>query len=251
MKIFKLCVDREVNESTIQDINKHHQKVKDMNTQTIAAQAQNKRKMSKNSTFLELLTVIDYIDESTVSIGARDALVNLYCYFSAEPAAKKVRTAFEWVRKAQAIEDVRYYLNGVYVDDDYITATDGHRLHRVNNNGLGSGYYDSNAVKYASADDVRFPNVEQLFKPVGDVWVDVSFEYSKLPVTDKINSKGKINKRVRIGGHHYQKRYIDDMLSFYPHDQVTIKIDKDGKLWFSWTLEDGREAEALVMPIRD
>lgn len=66
-------------------------------------------------------------------------LDSLLLYF-APSIPKKATSAIQWVAKAAATNDVRFYLNYVRVQDGFAYATDGARIHRAPSD-LGEGYY--------------------------------------------------------------------------------------------------------------
>ena len=94
-----------------------------------------------------------------------DSLIN---YF-APSVPSSPKTAFQWVARAVAINDIRFYLNYVYVSEGVMYATDGHRLHWADTD-LANGYYDAKTGLPAKCDgkypDVRrvIPRLEQMQK---------------------------------------------------------------------------------------
>lgn len=80
-----------------------------------------------------------------------DSLIN---YFAPSvPATPK--TAFQWVARAVAIDDVRFYLKYVYVNEGVMVATDGARLHFANTS-LADGFYDAK-TGFPVTVDARYP----------------------------------------------------------------------------------------------
>jgi len=68
-------------------------------------------------------------------------LAELYKFFM-PPIPKAKKTPEQWVATAIGDKDVRFYLNYVYVDKEWVIGSNGHHLHRVHNdNNLEPGYY--------------------------------------------------------------------------------------------------------------
>lgn len=92
-------------------------------------------------------------------------LDSLLLYFA--PSAPKVaKTAIEWVAKAVATNDIRYYLNFIRVQDGFAYGTDGHRIHRAASD-LPTGFYCPKT--FAPVDvDGTYPRVEQVMTRLKD-----------------------------------------------------------------------------------
>lgn len=91
---------------------------------------------------------------------------SLLLYFA--PSAPKVaKTAIEWVAKAAAKNDVRYYLNYIRVQDGYAYATDGHRMHRAVSD-LPTGFYCP--ITLAQVDcDATYPDPNRVMTRLSNV----------------------------------------------------------------------------------
>lgn len=93
-------------------------------------------------------------------------LDSLLLYFA--PSAPKVaKTAIEWVAKAVATNDIRYYLNFIRVQDGFAYGTDGHRIHRAVSD-LPTGFYCPKTL--ALVDDVggAYPRVAEVMTRLKD-----------------------------------------------------------------------------------
>ena len=93
-------------------------------------------------------------------------LDSLLLYFA--PSAPKVaKTAIEWVAKAAATNDIRYYLNFIRVQDGFAYGTDGHRIHRAVSD-LPTGFYCPKTL--ALVDDVggTYPRVAEVMTRLKD-----------------------------------------------------------------------------------
>lgn len=96
-------------------------------------------------------------------------MAKLYAYFL-PPLPKKAKTPFEWVARAMADKDIRYYLNYVYITDKVIVATDGHRLHIVNNDDqLEPGFYNKAGDKVESPGFAPYPDYERVIPDIKDI----------------------------------------------------------------------------------
>jgi len=90
------------------------------------------------------------------------ALAKLYQFFT-PPLPAKPKDAWQWIAKAMGKNDIRYYLNYVYVTADTICATDGHRLHIMkNHSAFPVGYYDSNKVLAFPENYAKYPDITRV-----------------------------------------------------------------------------------------
>lgn len=128
-----------------------------------------------------------------------DSLIN---YFALSvPSSPK--TAFQWVARAVAINDIRQYLQFVYVSDGVMYASDGHRLHWANTD-LPNGYYDAKTGLPTKCDgkfhDVRLviPKIERMQKFEGDPIASARY----------INRKEK--HTLSYGGLEFNRDYVND-----------------------------------------
>ena len=92
-----------------------------------------------------------------------DEIAKLYSFFM-PPIPGKPKTTEQWVGKAMAIKDVRFYLRWYYSDGERLTCTDGHRLHSMPTT-LPKGFYDKalNPVE----DQGKYPEVARVINLTG------------------------------------------------------------------------------------
>ena len=96
------------------------------------------KKPSKKRAF----KVVKLLERSEFVDGAhKKLLAELYKYFI-PPKPAKPKTAEQWVSKAVAVNDVRYYLKYTKVENGQIIGTDGNRIH-IAPTELPDGAYDS------------------------------------------------------------------------------------------------------------
>lgn len=137
-----------------------------------------------------------------------DSLIN---YF-APSVPSSPKTAFQWVARAVAINDIRQYLQFVHVSDGVMYATDGHRLHWANTD-LASGYYDAKTGIPAKCDgkfpDVRraIPKIEQMQKFEGDPIAGA--RYINRKETHTLSYVGREFNRAHVNDANPTEVYID------------------------------------------
>ena len=71
------------------------------------------------------MSIDDFLDVSESRAGAKTKILSKIV------VTRDDMDSLKWVSKAMSTEETRYYLNGVYVDQDCFVATDGHRLHML------------------------------------------------------------------------------------------------------------------------
>lgn len=103
--------------------------------------------------------------------------VALYAYFL-PPVPAKPKTPEQWVAKAVAKKDVRFYLEFLYSDGKRLMGTDGYRLH-ICPTEIPAGFYDR-ALNRCEV-EARYPNVDQVI-PKWDEEAAVTVTSAKLPV---------------------------------------------------------------------
>lgn len=130
-----------------------------------------------------------------------DSLIN---YFApAVPSAPK--TAFQWVARAVAIDDVRQYLHFVNVSSGVMRATDGHRLHWATTD-LPDGNYDAKTGLRVDDNFVRgsFPDISRVIP---------SIDRMQAAASDPAQGVRRIGKKdvftLDYGGVIFNKSYID------------------------------------------
>lgn len=93
-------------------------------------------------------------------------LDSLLLYFA--PSAPKVaKTAIEWVAKAVATKDIRYYLNFIRVQDGFAYGTDGHRIHRAVSD-LPTGFYCPKTLALVNDVGGTYPRVAEVMTRLKD-----------------------------------------------------------------------------------
>ncbi|GGX91279.1 hypothetical protein GCM10007160_18470 [Litchfieldella qijiaojingensis] len=134
----------------------------DIFVSAIATAASHGKKPTKAVAHEKLKEIIETMGEQYIDSSAKDALASLYAYFMPKAPAKP-KSDFEWVAKAVAKDDARYYLNWVYVTEKHIVGTDGHRLHMARNwEGLEPGFYDVSGVRCHDPNWAQYPNYERV-----------------------------------------------------------------------------------------
>lgn len=130
---------------------------------------------------------------------------------------KKPKTAWQWVAKAAAKQDVRYYLNHVYVERDRIIATDGHRLHMASNDDkLPDGFYcPKTMILQHEPDYAKFPDVDRVLHGDGTKYA------GQLDSLDGVNVRPAV-KDVNYSAYTFnddqtqgaQVRYLNDAMCY-------------------------------------
>ena len=174
-------------------------------------------------------------------------LAELYTYFM-PPKPKKARTVWEWVTLAMAVQDVRDYLNYVHVTADWLTASDGHRLHRApNTDGLEPGYYLANGDKAHDLSAMTYPEVERVIpKSEGakTIWLEAE-------PTDVVEA-GAAGWAVRLPEYAKSRglslAYLRNALALDAYPQVLQWQPGSGNDAVRFDLDGGRLA--VVMPMR-
>lgn len=182
-------------------------------------------------------------------------LARLYATFQ-PTVPKKPKTMFDWVAKAMAKDDVRYYLNFVHVTEKRMAGTDGHRLHIApNTDGLEPGFYDKNGTKLHDPDYASFPDIDRVMPTNLDSCGRkiVEAKLSEVGEGAFTNSKGVLNYyRFPLQDNFvaFNKKYVHDMLSMEDSDTVfqwSIADANQGVVVVA-NLSDGRQA--CIMPVR-
>lgn len=177
-------------------------------------------------------------------------LARLYASFQ-PTVPKKPKTMFDWVAK----DDVRYYLNFVYVTEERMVGTDGHRLHIApNTDGLEPGFYDKNGTKLHNPDYARFPDVDRVMPTDLDSYGRkiVEAKMSEVEEGAFTSDKGVFN--------YYRFPLQDNFVAFnkkYVHDVLSME-DPDAVM--QWSIADTNQVivvanlsgnrQACVMPMR-
>lgn len=98
-------------------------------------------------------------------------LAELFAFFK-PPAPRKVKTQWQWVAQVAAgPKELRHYMQYVHVDSEWVTATDGRRLHRYRTPAvLPSGLYNTEGALIFGRDTDeygRYPLTRRLWTPPG------------------------------------------------------------------------------------
>lgn len=134
-----------------------------------------------------------------------DSLIN---YF-APSVPSSPKTAFQWVARAVAINDIRQYLQFVHVSDGVMYATDGHRLHWANTD-LANGYYDAKTGARVDDKFVRgsYPDVRRAMPKLERMQEIESLVQP--PATEYIKSKQYFT--LTYNGVKFNKIYVDSAM---------------------------------------
>ncbi len=202
-------------------------------------------------------TMDEVLGESYNRMGGETALAfaRLYAHFLPKPG-KRARTTWQWVAMAMAKNDVRHYLNYVYVTEDEIVATDGHRLHIAPNvEGLTPGYYDAAGNRIHAPDYARYPDFKRVQpdpRAPGREWYDCTLD--ELPAHAKATDKGLFNYRelptANSDDHnrvHINAKYVQQLFGMDPNELIGINVGGMGDSVLA-RLSDGRTA--VLMPLR-
>ena len=152
----------------------------------------------------------------------------------------------KWLAKIASKEETRYNLSVIYVDNDLVgTATDGHRLHAADVDGLlEPGYYGVRSVKsnmvildqYETGEEPgRFPDWVQVFPRLSGqtrVFLPDKHDYAQGDVGPSV-ALARIVRRMS-GGLALKYQYLVDLLSDEANDGWTAYVDNgDGPVMFS------------------
>ena len=180
--------------------------------------------------------IVRKLISSPESIDDQDLAVLYKQFTPATPA--KPKNDYDWVSLAMGKNDVRYYLNHIYCDGSRIMATDGHRLHIIDNYlNLEPGFYDKNKAKIEV--DASFPDVDRVIPskygkniPFSNLEIaDYQYEGKNTPIY-KINDiavNAEYKKKAALG--------FKDPIIYYKNSHYAVYI-KDGA------------KTAVIMPIR-
>lgn len=135
-----------------------------------------------------------------------DSLIN---YF-APSVPTTPKTAFQWVARAVAFNDVRKYLQYVFVADGVMVATDGHRLHHAATD-LKNGFYDPKTGMLVEV-DAKYPEWRRIIPKRAAMKAHTDSEEWNAILVPKTSIFA-----AKIGGVHINKKYLDDALAV-PND---------------------------------
>jgi len=182
-----------------------------------------------------------YMAQAELSSQERELIRPIVRYFL--PAVpKRPKTVFDWIATAVAKDEVRFYLDYVYCDGEYIVGTDGHRLHMAP--AMGSDYSYAPGWYLPSGhltDDpgVEFPDYKKVIPSRENLrWINTE---RREPFMDILVYKQTIDEKESA----YNAKYLDAALlggdnpKFYAADgrsPLLITFDND--------------CRAVVMPMR-
>ncbi|WP_067516933.1 hypothetical protein [Endozoicomonas ascidiicola] len=154
-------------------------------------------------------------------------LDRLYLFF-APTATRTNMTGEQWVAKAVAKNDVRFYLNYVHVKEGAMYASDGHRLRWIKTD-KENGFYCPKTLEPVDL-DAKFPEVERI---INNNWGSEGVEHEEINVqpTEDTGSKKSIWRYDFLTngtGSCLQKNYMDSALSRKTPFTFTVKNDGTG-----------------------
>lgn len=207
------------------------------NVSELATAANGSKKPNKK----EAVKLFENLLFSNDETSKRVAATALYTFFL-PPAPAKAKTAEQWINKAVAKKDVRFYLNNAYKDQTgRLIGCDGHRMHYVKDQVLEPGYYDAAMNKVDI--EARYPDIDRII-PDRDVYNCLGLDELKLDCIEKTKDGTycyKIDDCIYIN-----KKYLDDALSGFNDGCIYFKGASD-----TITIEDNaRTRLAIVMPLR-
>lgn len=189
---------------------------------TLAAQT----KCGKTQAMQVLERFYENMSEEQQCLNKHD-IAKLFSFFTPKATSKKAKSPIDWVNLAVSDDATRHYLVATYSDGEFLVATDGHRLHRIETD-LLVGYYDKlgNAIDL----DGTFPDYKRLiFDATGKVEVTLDIEKAKL---DKQGKSWVYVFDVMGTPYVFKKKYVDDALNgkevLKGHIDVNIE-SKDNK----------------------
>lgn len=109
---------------------------------------------------------------------------SLLLYF-APSIPKKAATAMQWVAKAVAIKDVRYYLTYIRVQDGFAYGTDGNRIHKAAVE-LPEGWYCPKTLVRLEGVDAKYPEIERLLTRTNNKIYNQSLDTMVKGISNKI-----------------------------------------------------------------
>lgn len=220
----------------------------------IAESARNVRFVrNKAMAFNSVKTIIENLTEEQER-ELHGELARLYATF--QPAApKKPKTLFDWVAKAVGWKDKRQYLRFIYVTDERMIGTDGHRVHIApNQDGLEPGYYDANGVKVHNPDFAKFPEIDRV---VPTQLTSHGRKIVKAKISDIETGAFTSNKTVF---NYYKFQLEDNFVAFnmsYVNDMLSLEDDDAVMHWSIGAATDvvamadlSHGREACIMPMR-
>jgi hypothetical protein len=223
----------------------------------VATMTANNNKANRKAAFNVVNALIDNNEPPTTA-----QLAILYSFFTPSQPAKP-KTPAQWVQKAVAVKDVRYYLNNAHASGGFLRGTDGHRMHIAPIAGIFDGFYDKNTN--AVDVDGTFPNVQRVIptdsaaRQTIDLSDMTAFEYTAIDHADaKPTQIVILRQRVTsnpdteetdVQPFAVNLSYLNDALSNPAKlTRATLPPNNDGVSSMLLEFEDG--SLAVVMAIR-
>ena len=176
----------------------------------------------------------------TANDDDKHALATVYSHYVAGiKPAKKAKSNFEWVAKAVSKDTTRYYLHHVYADGKHIVATDGHRMHWVEDT-RPVGFYCAKTEKALDASECgTFPDWQRVIP-------DFKTEHTATLDLKDVTAEGKL-KTVKLREKHViNHKYLSDALNGENEASVTFE---DGTAIRIENLPENRQA--VIMALRN
>lgn len=210
----------------------------DLATMAYSVTKSGKPKKADCHTFIQQLAT-EQLSTSDIEQG----LAKLYAYFM-PPVPKKPKKETDWLLKAVATKDVRFYLEHLHSDGERLYATDGHRLHLFKTTDYPPGYY--NAALNNIAVDHQYPDVNRVIREYSQ-WAHLN----EIDYSDVVEISPCVTaRRLKVNGKHIatiNQQYWFDAISF---------LDEQSTLYFGNSpleaikIEDGDKL-AVIMPLRE
>lgn len=165
------------------------------------------------------------------------AYAELYKYFEVKPS-KKPKSLEEWVNLARSSEAVKPQLHHTHYDGEYLTATDGHRLHRIKTKLPQVGYYHADgSYMYI---EWKFPETQRVF-PTPTYCFDFD-----MTLHCKIEDKNHYRLDVFNNVWFFKRNYLDQLMGETTKARLfTDYNDSRSAVHFIF---DNREA--ILMPVK-
>lgn len=179
-------------------------------------------------------------------------LAQIYAYFVESSAPAVVKSPDDWIRKAIAKNDVRYYLNDLYSDGKRHIGTDGHRLHiHTPQQALAAGWYDVDGVQIEITAD--YPAVDRVIPTKENNYGQVQYTRDDIKnmTRDQQDMKNVIVEIVPDCW--VQLKYVKDAFALAGKDErITVHYNPEQAATSSVlvTYADHPGALAVVMPVR-
>lgn len=200
------------------------------------------RKPSRKQVFQSVQALIARHSYESDRQGAEaEALANLYAYFLPNKP-KKAKNDLEWVSKAVAVQDVRYYLNYLHEAKGKLTATDGHRLHWIETV-KDRGFMAPMTGDVVSCDG-QFPEIDRVIPKLSPTHI---LRVSELVKTSKAHNNKLYQQYIFPNGSMFNAKYVDDAVNGEDQFLWNPKADEDVAIHIS-SLDGVRNA--VIMPIR-